>query len=293
MEYFTLRNGMKMPAIGYGTVKLGKEPVAANMDYSALHTAIDVGYRLFDTAMLYKNEEGIGEQLKKCGLSREELIISNKFPNNPPFNSSRESIRKTVEESLSRMQMDYYDLYLIHYAVPNKVKSLQGVEGINTVSMDVEKTCELWVTLNELMAEGKFRAVGISNFDEDQLRILIENTGIVPMVNQVRCNPAEPNFGVIEYCKTLGIVPEAHSPLNFAAGPGDIRKDPAYVERISNIGQKYGKTWSQVLLRSYFQNGCCSVPGSASREHQKENIEIFDFSLTDEEMAVVQNRCGE
>lgn len=290
MEHFTLRNGMNIPAIGYGTVQLGKGTVAANLDYSALHSAVEVGYRLFDTAILYKNEEGIGEHLQKCGLSREELFISDKFPNNPPFNTTPESIRQTVEESFSKMRTDYYDLFLIHYAIPNKVKSLQGVAGINTVSMDVEKTCQLWETMNQLMKEGKFRAIGVSNFDEEQLKILIKNTGIVPMVDQIRCNPAVPNFELIEYCKANGILPEAHSPLNFSAGPGDVRKDPAYVEKISGIGAKYGKSWSQVLLRSYFQNGLCSVPGSANRDHQAANLDIFDFALTDEEMAVVQNR---
>lgn len=290
MEHFTLRNGVKLPAVGYGTVKLGKGPVEVNLDYSALHTAIDVGYRLFDTAILYKNEEGIGEHLEKCGLAREELIISDKFPNNPPFNSTPESIRKAVDESFARMRTDYYDLFMIHYAIPNKVKSLEGVEGINTVSMDVERTCELWVTMNALMKEGRFRAVGVSNFDREQLDILIQNTGIVPMVNQIRCNPVVPNFELIEYCKSLGILPEAHSPLNFSAGPGDVRKDPAYIQTLQELGAKYGKSWSQVLLRSYYQNGLCSVPGSASRAHQEENLSIFDFQLTDEEMAVVQNR---
>ena len=290
MEYFTLRNGLQIPAIGYGTVKLGKPPVEANLDYSALQTVVDVGYRFFDTAMLYKNEEEIGDGFAKCGVAREELFISNKFPNNPPYNNTPESIRQTVEESLLRMKMDYYDLYLIHYAIPNKVKSLEGAEGVNTTTMDVEKSCQLWVTMNELMKEGKFKAVGVSNFDEAQLDILIRNTGIVPLVNQIRCNPAVPNFELIEYCKKLEIQPEAHSPLNFSAGPGDVRKDPAYVERIGEIGARYGKSWSQVLLRSYFQNGVISIPGSASRGHQIENMDIFDFSLSEEEMAIVQNR---
>lgn len=291
MEYFTLRSGVKLPAVGFGTVKLGKGDNPANLDFSALDTAIEAGYRLFDTAMLYKNEEGIGQKLSNCGLARDEMIVSNKFPNNPPYNDTPESIRKTVEDSLLRMRMDYYDLYLIHYAIPNKVPSLRGVAGVNTLTMDVEKTCQLWVTMNELMAEGKLRAVGVSNFNEEQLSVLIQNTGITPMVDQIRCNPADPNLELIEFCKAHGILPEGHSPLNFSLGPGDVRKDPVYVERISRIGEAYGKSWSQVLLRSYFQNGVLSVPGSASMAHQKANLDIFDFALSDEEMAVVQNRA--
>ena len=290
MEYFTLQTGVQIPAIGYGTVKLGKPPTEANLDYSALQTAINVGYRFFDTAMLYRNEDGIGKVLSECGVPRGELFISNKFPNNPPYHNTVESIRQAVEKSLQRMQTDYYDLYLIHYAIPNKVKSLEGAAGVNTLTMDIEKACQLWITMNDLKKEGKVQAVGVSYFDNNQLDVLIENTGIVPMVNQIRCNPAVPNFELIEYCKKMNILPEAHSPLNFAAGPGDIRKDPAYVERICQVGKKYGKTWSQVLLRSYFQNGVVSVPGSTSRSHQAENLDIFDFALTSEDMAIVQNR---
>lgn len=283
MEYFTLRNGAKIPAIGCGTVTFGREGAKLenpiNGDFSAIDSALEVGYRLFDTALAYGNEEGIGGRLASCNISRSELFLSSKVPNKPPYNESAKDIRASVEESLRRMQTDYFDMMLIHHAVPGKT-DLKG-EGLD---MDVERVCMIWETLCELMREGKLRGIGVSNFNIEHLRILMDNCSEVPMINQVRCNPAGQNNDVIEFCKENGIIPEAHSPLNFSRSRGVILEMPEYKALLADYGKKYNKGWTQILLRYYFQRGMVSVPGSAKKEHQQANLDVFDFCLSDEEM---------
>ena len=283
MEYFTLHNGTKMPAIGCGTVTFGREggklenPI--NGDFSAVDSALEVGYRLFDTALAYGNEEGVGERLACGNIPREELFLSSKVPNKPPYYESPASVRASVEESLRRMRTDYFDMMLIHHAVPGKT-DLSG-DGL---VMDVERVCMIWDTLTDMMHEGKLRGIGVSNFNEEHLKLLMKNCTEVPMVNQIRCNPANQNNTVIAFCKENGIVPEAHSPLNFSRSRGVVLEMPDYKARLAEYGDKYGKSWAQILLRYYYQSGMASVPGSAKRNHQAGNLDIFDFCLTKDEM---------
>lgn len=285
MEVFKLRNGQNMPAIGCGTVNFGREggkyenPLTD--DFSAVTTAVEAGYRLFDTALAYGNEEGIGAAIAASGIRREELFLSSKVPNKEPYNLTVKSVRESVEESLRRMRTDYFDMMLIHHAVPVKVELAGG-------TMDVECVCMIWDTLIELMREGKLRGIGVSNFNAEQLKKLLDNTTVVPLVDQIRCNPASPNRETIAFCKQHGILPEAHSPLNFTRARGMRYIDPAYMARLEALGEKYGKSWAQILLRYNYQDGLVSIPGSAKLSHQKSNLEIFDFALTDEEMLTLQ-----
>lgn len=283
MEYFTLRNGAKIPAVGCGTVTFGREGAKLenpiNGDFSAIDTALEVGYRLFDTALAYGNEEGIGERLGSSDIKREELFLSSKVPNKPPYNTSPKEVRASVEESLRRMRTDYFDMMLIHHAVPGKT-DLKG-EGLD---MDVERVCMIWDTLSQLMYEGKLRGIGVSNFNVEHLRLLMKNCREIPMINQIRCNPAGQNNEVIEFCKENGILPEAHSPLNFSISRGLVLEMPEYKAMLAAYGEKYNKGWTQILLRYYFQRGMVSVPGSAKKNHQAGNLDIFDFCLTDCEM---------
>jgi len=283
MEYFTLRNGIKMPAVGCGTVTFGREGAKLenpiNGDFSAIGSALEVGYRLFDTALAYGNEEGIGQALAASGIGRDQLFLSSKVPNKPPYNQSAADVKASVEESLRRMRTDYFDMMLIHHAVPGKT-DLKG-EGLE---MDVERVCMIWETLTQLMREGKLRGIGVSNFNIEHLTQLMANCSEVPMVNQIRCNPAGQNNDVIEFCKENGIVPEAHSPLNFSRSRGVVLEMPEYKALLASLGGKYGKGWTQILLRYYYQRGMVSVPGSAKKSHQAGNLDIFDFSLNEEEM---------
>lgn len=281
MEVFKLRNGQNMPAVGCGTVNFGREggkyenPLTD--DFSAVTTALEAGCRLFDTALAYGNEEGIGAAIAASGVSRDELFLSTKVPNKEPYNLTPASVRASLEESLRRMRTDHFDMVLIHHAIPVKVELAGG-------TMDVERVCMIWDTLIELMHEGKTVGIGVSNFNTEQLKILMAGTSFVPLVDQIRRNPATPNREVIEFCKHSGIQPEAHSPLNFSRSRGSAYVDPVYMATLEAMGEKYGKSWAQVLLRYNYQEGLVSIPGSAKLSHQKSNLEIFDFSLTREEM---------
>lgn len=277
MEYFKLANGALMPAIGFGTVNVAREggrlenPLTD--DFSAVTTALQAGYRLFDTALAYGNEAGIGQAVEKSGIKREELFLSGKVPNKAPYNVSKDSVRRSVEESLLRMRIEYFDLMLIHHAASPD----NGV-------MDEDTVCMIWETLCSLKKEGKLLGVGVSNFDARQLSFLLDNCSEKPLVDQLRCNPACPNSEAIRLCKQNGILPEAHSPLNFTKARGIKIVDPTYMQKLTLLGQRHKKSWSQILLRYNYQNGLVSIPGSSKPEHQTANLDIFDFELSELEM---------
>lgn len=286
MEYFELANGVKIPAIGTGTNTFGRDNddlmSKPTGNFTAMDSALQVGYELFDTAISYKNEEGIGECLAKSGIAREKLFILGKIPNSEPYNCNAESIRQSVLDSMKRLQIDYFDMFLIHQAVPPKVAAAGG-------KMDVKVTSALYRTLEELYGEGMFRAIGVSNFNEEQLTLLMENTTIKPTINEFRTNPAARNKPLLSFCAKHGILPVAHSPLNFTAAPFTVDHGVAaeYREKAGKIGEKYGKTWAQVLLRWNYQSGICSIPKSSNPKNQAANLDVFDFVLTEEEMKLL------
>ena len=282
MQYFTLHNGLLMPAIGSGTNNFGRADSNEYKseligDYSAMESALEVGYRMFDTALAYGNEDGIGDCLQESGIARSEFFIMGKIPNRAPYNCTPESIRESVDTSLQRLKTDYFDMFLIHKAVDDAVAKQGGV-------MDLTKTLEIWYTLTELYKEGKLRGIGISNFDVPQLTAFLKDCGEVPMVNEVRCNPACRNDEVIALCKEKGVQPIAHSPLSFSIAPGVFAVDEDYKAKLAGIGEKYGKTWAQVQLRYNFQNGVASIPRSFKKKNQAASLDIFDFELSSEEM---------
>ena len=285
MEYFKLYNGILMPAIGSGTNNFGRadsDRFESELigDYSAMETALEVGYRMFDTAISYGNEEGIGDCIRKSGIPREEFFMMGKIPNRAPFNDNLDSIRACVDQSLKNLGIEQFDMFLIHKAVDDRVARAGGV-------MDLSKTVELWNNLVVLMKEGKFRGIGVSNFDVDQMTSFLEQVDVVPLVNEVRCNPAMRNTEIVELCKQKGIQPIAHSPLSFSIAPGVFAVDEDYKAKLAGIGEKYGKHWAQVQLRYNFQNGIASIPRSSKKRNQASNLDIFDFVLTAEEMAAL------
>lgn len=282
MEFFKLHNGVMMPAIGSGTNNFGRSDSnnydsELNGDFSAMDSALEVGYRMFDTAMIYGNEDGIGERLKSSGVPREDFFIMGKIPNQPPYHNDEKSIRESVDASLKNLRLDYFDMFLIHKAVPTAVERQGG-------TMNVEKTLELWHHLIDLMKEGKFRAIGISNFTVEHLNLFLPGCDVVPMVNEIRCNPAMRNTETIALCKEKGIQVVAHSPLSFSIAPGVFAVDENYKAKLAAIGEKYGKSWAQVQLRYNFQNGVISIPRSSKKANQAASLDIFDFELTAEEM---------
>lgn len=251
----TLNDGLRLPAIGFGTYRLNG---AAGV--RAMKTAIAAGYRLMDSAFNYENEGAVGEAVRQCGVPRRELIIASKLPGR--HHRYAEALA-TVEESLYRAQLDYYDLYLIHW--PNPRENLY---------------VEAWQAMIEAKKRGLVRSIGVCNFLPEHLERIIRETGVTPSVDQVELYPYFNQKDQREWNSAHGIVTESWSPL----GRGNqVLTDPA----ITGIAEHHGKTPTQVILRWHVQLGALPIPKAASPEHQKENLTLFDFVLTDDEMAAI------
>ncbi|MGC4378658.1 aldo/keto reductase [Fictibacillus sp. Mic-4] len=246
----TLHNGVKMPWVGLGVwrVNEGEEVV------QSVKWAIEAGYRSIDTAAVYKNEEGVGKAIKEAGVPREELFITTKVWND---DQGYESTLSAFEESLKKLDLDYVDLYLIHWPVKGKYK-------------------ETWRALEKLYKDGRVKAIGVSNFHIHHLKDLMEDAEIVPMVNQVETHPRLSQKELLQFCKENNIQMEAWSPLM----QGELLGDPTLVE----IANKYKKTPAQVILRWDLQNGVVVIPKSVKEHRIKENADLFDFELSREDM---------
>ena len=266
MEYFTLANGLQIPAIGSGTNSFAKVGGMLGASYDG-HTdemlsAIRAGYRFFDTAESYGNEEAVGAGIIESGIGRENIFIATKMRTRlrgqeGPFSWKPEDAEAAIARSLKKLQTDYIDLYLIHHPWGNP-----------------EETAAVWKVLEEYLDKGILKAIGVSNFEISDLEPLLEGCRIKPMVNQIKISPDKPNEEIVSFCQANGIIPMAWGPLKFEA-------DKAPLEE---TGKKYGKNWAQVVLRRNYQRGIISIPKSHSFEHQKANLDIFDFELTEEEL---------
>ena len=251
MEYVTLNNGVKMPALGFGVFQIAEPEVCEQAVYDALMS----GYRLIDTAAVYGNEEAVGRTVRRSGIPREELFITTKLW---VQDAGYEKTKKAFEVSLSNLQLDYLDLYLIH-------RPFGDYYGA-------------WRAMEELYEAGKIRAIGLSNFGSDRLVDLVMNNKVVPAVNQVECHPFFQQKAAFEFMKEYQIQPEAWAP--FAEGQKNLFSN----EVLSGIGAKYGKSAAQVVLRWNYQRGVVTIPKSVHKERMERNISIFDFALTEEEM---------
>lgn len=251
----TLHNGVQMPWFGLGVFKVkdGEEAV------SSVKTAIELGYRSIDTAAIYGNEEGVGQAIREANVPRDELFITTKVWNS---NQGYDTTLAAFEESMNKLGLDYLDLYLIHWPVPAKGKYK-----------------ETWKALEKLYKDGKVRAIGVSNFHVSHLEELIADCEVVPMVNQVEYHPRLTQNELHEFCKKNQIQLEAWSPLM----QGQLLDDPT----LAKIGQKYGKSVAQIILRWDLQNEVVTIPKSVKPERLKENADIFDFELSGEEMALI------
>jgi 2,5-diketo-D-gluconate reductase A len=249
-----LNNGVQIPQFGFGVFD-----VAESEAVEAVLTALEAGYRHIDTAQLYGNEAQVGEAIRRSGLSRDDLFITTKLHND---RHGRQSAKDALDESLERLQTDHVDLYLLHWPVP-----------------PVERYVESWQALEELQADGCTRAIGVSNVGIDQLRRLAAHSETVPAVNQVEMHPWLPQQELREYHGEHGIVTEAWRPIAKAG----ILDHPTIV----GLAQTYGKTPAQVVLRWHIQLGVVVFPKSVTPSRIRENIDVFDFAITDEDMAVI------
>ncbi len=247
----TLRNGVKMPMLGLGVYK-AKEGEEVKQ---AVKAALEVGYRSIDTATVYENESGVGEAVRESGIAREELFITTKVWND---DQGYETTLQAFDKSLKKLQMDYVDLYLIHWPIRGKY-------------------IDTYRALEKLYEEGKVRAIGVSNFHQHHLEQLLPNCNVKPMVNQVELHPMLAQFELRDFCQNEQIQMEAWSPLMRG---GEVFQHPI----IQEIAKKYEKTPAQIILRWDIQSGIVTIPKSVTPSRIQENFTIFDFSLTEEEI---------
>lgn len=250
-----LHNGVKMPNFGLGVYKSqdGEEVI------NAIHYAVKAGYRSIDTASLYFNETGVGEAIKQCGLPREELFITTKVWNS---DQGYESTLAAFEESMKKLDLEYLDLYLIHWPVKEKYK-------------------DTWRALEKLYKDGRVRAIGVSNFHQHHLEDLMSVAQVKPMVNQVELHPFLSQVELRAYCQSEGIAIEAWSPL----ARGRVLQDPTLAE----LAAKYNKSIPQIVLRWDLQHGIITIPKSVHEQRIIDNADIFDFELSAEDMKKIDS----
>lgn len=245
-----LHNGVQMPWVGLGVYKAedGDEVI------QSIKWALDAGYRSIDTASLYDNETGVGQAIAESNVPREEIFITTKVWNT---DQGYEKTLAAFDASLERLGLDYVDLYLIHWPVPGKYK-------------------ETWKALEKIYNEGRVKAIGVSNFKQHHLEDLMREAEIKPMVNQVEYHPRLSQEKLLAFCKEQGIQLEAWRPLL----KGEIFEEPTLVE----LADKYNKSVAQIILRWDLQNGVVTIPKSVTQHRIEENIELFDFELSNEDM---------
>ncbi|EJL82252.1 aldo/keto reductase [Pantoea sp. GM01] len=251
MQNIKLNNGLEMPLLGFGVFQMTD---AAECEHAVID-AIETGYRLIDTAASYQNETQVGNAIKQSGVAREALFVTTKLWLQ---DTSYEGGKAQFERSLNRLQMDYVDLYLIH-------QPYGDVHGA-------------WRAMEELHAAGKIKAIGVSNFQPDRLADLVAFNKIVPAVNQIEVNPFNQQLHAVPWMKSRNIQPEAWAP--FAEGRNGLFQHPV----LTAIGEKYGKSVGQVVLRWIFQRGIVSLAKSVRKARMAENINVLDFALSDAEM---------
>ncbi|MGZ9818192.1 aldo/keto reductase [Peribacillus simplex] len=252
MEFTTLNNGIKMPMEGFGAMLMSPDPAQTE---KAVIDAIDIGYRLIDTAAIYMNEEAVGTAIKKCGVAREELFITTKLW---VQDAGYEETKKAFQTSLDKLGLDYLDLYLIHQPHGDYYGS--------------------WRAMEELYKEGKVKAIGVCNFYPERLTDLCLTAEVKPAVNQVELHPFFQQENALATMKEFGVQPEAWGPL--AEGNHGIFTNPILTE----IAGKYGKSVAQVVLRWNTQRGVMIIPKSVHRNRMEENLEIWNFELSQEDM---------
>ncbi len=262
-----LNNGVKMPWLGLGVYKTkdGEEVI------NAVKAAITIGYRSIDTAAYYDNEKGVGQAIRECGVPRDEIFITTKVWNQ---DQGYESTLQAFEISRQNLGLDIIDLYLIHWPVPDKHR-------------------ETWKALVHLYQQGAVRAIGVSNYRIQDLKEIIDDSGIIPAVNQVELHPVLTQKELLQFCNEHGIQTEAWSPImrghldNPTTAPGKSIKDEGKkvdALLLPRLAEKYGRTIAQIVLRWHLQNGVVVIPKSVHRNRILENSQIFDFELLAEDM---------
>jgi diketogulonate reductase-like aldo/keto reductase len=256
-----LNNGVEMPVIGLGTyLSLDGGEVENSVKW-----ALDAGYRLIDTAATYNNEDGVGKAIKESGIPREEIFVTTKLWNT---DQGYESTLRAIDTSLEKLGMDYVDLYLVHWPTADE----EGVLSIN-------KRQETWRAMEEIYKSGKAKAIGVSNFTITHLEEMKGYASVMPAVDQVEFHPFLYQKELLKYCKDNNIVLEAYRPLTKGKRLND--------KVIEDIAHKYGKSDAEILIKWSIEHGCIPIPKSVHKERIEENLKVFDFEISAEDMEIL------
>jgi len=261
MKYNKLNNGVLIPSLGYGAFLV----VDGDECVRSIKEALESGYRHIDTAAAYKNEESVGLAIKESGITREEVFITTKLSNAAQRNND---IEGAFTQSLTKLGVEYIDLYIIHWPV---------------------KECFVnsWLELEKIYKSGRAKAIGVSNFNRHHLEDIKKVWSVVPALNQIELHPRLTQKPLIKFCKELGITVESWSPLGGNWESGGLKDNLLENETLLAIGQKYNKSTAQVILRWNMELNIVAIPKSITPSRIKENIDIFDFSLTAEDIAAI------
>lgn len=261
----TLNNGTTIPQFGFGTLNMQPDtqdtPENARVTADIVGQALELGYRHIDSAQSYGTERGVGEAVRASGIPRDEIYVTSKLSNR---NHRPEDVKRSFNETMDRLGLDYLDLFLIHWPLP----SLYDGDYVST-----------WRAMVDLLADGRLRSAGVSNFQPDHLHRIIAETGVVPAVNQIEVHPYFGNTEAAAACVRHGITVESWSPLS----QGNLLDDAV----LGRIAAAHGKTPAQIVLRWHVEHGYVVIPKSSNRQRMQENISIFDFQLNTEEVAAI------
>lgn len=263
-ETYTMANGVEIPKLGLGTWFIDDDKAA-----EAVKKAVELGYRLIDTAQAYGNERGVGEGVRTCGLQRNEILVTSKIAAEA---KTYEEAARSIDETLEKMGLDYLDLMIIHSPQP-------WVE-FRVEKRYFEENKEVWRALEDAYEAGKLKAIGVSNFLQDDLENILADCKVKPMVNQILLHISNTNKDLVEFCEKEQILVEAYSPI----AHGEALKNP----EITAMAEKYGVTPAQLCIRYTIQLGTVALPKTANPEHMKSNAAL-DFEISEEDMNVLKN----
>ena len=257
MEYQELNNGVKIPVVGLGVFRMNNEKET----YNSVRKAIELGYRHIDTAMIYENESFVGKAIRESGVNREDIFVTTKLWNEDIVNGNAQ---KAFEASLKKLGLDYVDLYLVHWPIKDKYVSV-------------------WKEMEKIAQTGKARAVGVSNYLETHLQEIIDLHSLVPAVNQIELHPYLSQQPLVSFCTQHNIKVESWSP--FCAKKNNLLDESI----LKDLGKKYKKSAAQIVLRWNIDRGLIVIPKSSNPSRQAENLDVFDFKLSTEDVELINS----